>query len=177
MFVSITKKEENQILEFQQNKDGSESDTILIKPYQKFKIARKYAINKYIGCFDLSRYNLTQEYKEIYHSHWEYFAMRSPYWRERMNKFNIIPDAENYKIQFQDDRNDDNYDAFYEEYGYEPDEQSIETQDKSLLDIPQMEYNIWLDNCFPDTKPIIEFFKNKPDKSDDDKNNIYKFVW
>ena len=176
MFVSITKKEEKQILEFQQNNNDCDHQDTPLKPYEKFKIARKYAINKYVGCFDLARFNLSQEYKQIYRNHWEYFAMKSPYWRESMNKFNITPDAENYKIHFQDDPEDDKYEAFYEKYGYEPDEQSIETQDKSLLDIPEMEYNIWLENYFPDTEPIINFSKKKSDKSDDE-NNIYKFVW
>ena len=97
--------------------------------------------------------------------------MRSPYWREKMIPFDMKSDPENFKILFENDPNDDKYEAFYEKYGYEPDEQSLETQEKSILDIPEMEYKIWLDNCFPDTEPIIDV--SKKGRSD----SIVKFVW
>ena len=97
--------------------------------------------------------------------------MRSPYWREKMIPFDMKSDPENFKILFENDPNDDKYEAFYEKYGYEPDEQSLETQEKSILDIPEMEYKIWVDNCFPDTEPIIDV--SKKGKSD----SIVKFVW
>lgn len=173
MFVSITKKEENQISELPNDQDKPP------KPYEKLKIARQYTINKMVGCFDLARFNLSQEYKQFYHHNWEYFAMRSPYWYEKMTPFDVKSDPENLKIRFENDPDDDKYEAFYEKYGYEPDEQSLETQEKSLLDIPEMEYNIWLENCFPDTEPIIDVSKNKSEKSNasDNKDCILKFVW
>ena len=180
MFVSITTKEEDQILELDQNQSHSDGnndrDNTPLKPYEKLKIARQYAIDKSVGCFDLARFNLSQEYKQFYHHNWEYFAMRSPYWSEKMIRFDATSDPENFKIRFENDPDDEKYEAFYEKYGYEPDEQSLETQEKSVLDIPEMEYNIWLENCFPDVEPIIDVSKKKSDQFDD-KDNILKFVW
>ena len=170
MFVSITRKEEEHILQSEQED--------LIKPYKKFSLGRGYTVEKSVGCFQLARFNLSKDYKKLYCSHWEYFAMRSPYWQEKMKQFDITSDSENYKIIFQNDPDDEKYEAFYEKYGYEPDEQSCETQEKSLLEIPVMEYNIWLENCFPDVEPIIDISKKKSKKVEEGYyNNVLTFVW
>ena len=166
MFVSITQKEEDLISELPNHDQDKPS-----KPYEKLKSGRQYTINKTIGCFDLSRFNLSQEYKQFYYHNWEYFAVKEPILERKMIPFDVKSDPDNYKILFENDPNDDKYEAFYEKYGYEPDEQSLETQEKSILDIPEMEYKIWLDNCFPDTKPIIDISKKSKNDS------IVKLVW
>ena len=159
MFVSITQNEE-ELLKINQ------AD----KPYDLLKRNRIYRVNQNIGCFRLSRNNLTKEYNEIWYHHWEYFAYRSYYWREKFGKYNCEFNHETLKIMFPNDVSDNNYEDFYENYGYEPDEQSTEVQQQSLCEIPEIPYQIWLENCFPDTMPIIEL-QEKTESSN------FVFVW
>ncbi len=72
------------------------------------------------------------EYEKIknnYHYHWLYFASKSPVWSERIAQFHGILNENKREIEFQ---NDDYLESFYVLYGYEPDEQSIETQIKNI---------------------------------------------
>tara|TARA_B110000211_G_C14017265_1_gene525943 strand:- start:167 stop:1159 length:993 start_codon:yes stop_codon:yes gene_type:complete len=90
---------------------------------------RKYYIHDDIGKYPLARNNY-KNYKELYWYNWLYYAYRSPIWYRRINKYNIEIDDKNREIIF---KNEDEYDEFTEKYDYEPDEQTQETQDKSLL--------------------------------------------
>ena len=73
---------------------------------------------------------MDREGKDLNHCfwyHWEYYAYKSPLWKNRFDKCKIKINDEKKTINFKDE---DEYEEFYEEYGYEPDEQSkeIETQ-------------------------------------------------
>ena len=92
---------------------------------------RKYYIHDDIGKYPLARNNY-KNYKELYWYNWLYYAYRSPIWYRRINKYNIEIDDKNREIIF---KNEDEYDEFTEKYDYEPDEQTQETQDKSLLNL------------------------------------------
>ena len=46
-------------------------------------------------------------------------------------KCNGVIDAKNKKVEF----DDDDIDNFYDDYGYEPDEQKIEVENKTIQDI------------------------------------------
>ena len=168
MFVSITKKEEEIIL----NPELCIVDRNL-KPYEVLKFGRLYSINKTISCFELARTNITKEYKQLFNHHWEYFAFKSDIWKKRMESYSIVRNKQKLTISFQDDKNDNNYEKFYEKYGYEPDEQFMITQLKSVLDLPVLEHHIWIENCFPDSETIIDISKFKTlDKTDN-----FNFVW
>ena len=43
---------------------------------------------------------------------------------------------------------EDEYEEFYEEYGYEPDEQSKEVQEKSICKIERSNIKKWIDSIF-----------------------------
>lgn len=92
---------------------------------------RKYYIHGDIGKYPLARNNY-KNYKELYWYNWLYYAYRSPIWHGRIDKYNIEVDDKNREIIF---KNDDEYDEFTEKYDYEPDEQTQETQEKSLLQL------------------------------------------
>jgi len=102
-----------------------------IVPRKILRLAKIYAIDSYnyLSLFDLKRE--TQDIKTAYIYDWLYYASFSPLWRTRILKHNGVIDAKNKKVEF----DDDDIDEFYDEYGYEPDEQSKEVENKTIQDI------------------------------------------
>jgi len=68
------------------------------------------------------------EYHRVDHN-WVYFASFSPIWANRIAEYDGVVDNENCRVDFP---NDDCIERFYEEYGYEPDEQRMETLTKFM---------------------------------------------
>lgn len=100
-------------------------------PRKILPLAKIYAIDSYnyLSLFDLKRE--TQDIKTAYYYDWLYYASFSPLWRTRILKHNGVIDAENKKVEF----DDDDIDEFYDNYGYEPDEQSTEVENKTIQEI------------------------------------------
>tara|TARA_B110000967_G_C18878003_1_gene559496 strand:+ start:1482 stop:2318 length:837 start_codon:yes stop_codon:yes gene_type:complete len=71
---------------------------------------------------------------QIYRYHWLYYAYRSPVWKKRIDEYNGTPQLNSCKIIFE---NDDDLEQLCEQWGYDPDEQSIETQ-YSCIGIPNI---------------------------------------
>lgn len=108
--------------------------------YKTLACKRLYSISPHIGCFHLDRHNKDiPPYNHILWYHWEYFALSTPIWHDRFNKYNI--ETKEFEIIF---TNDDECEDFYDKYGYEPDEQSKETQEKSILNIRTTSITDWL---------------------------------
>ena len=63
----------------------------------------------------------------------------------RFFKYDICIDHDKKIISF---NNVDEEEEFYEEYGYEPDEQSKEIQEKSIIEIPNNKLDNWLNGIF-----------------------------
>ena len=102
-----------------------------VVPRKILRLAKIYAIDSYnyLSLFDLKRE--TQDIKTAYYYNWLYYASFSPLWRTRILKHNGVIDTENKKVEF----DDDDIDEFYDNYGYEPDEQSTEVENKTIQDI------------------------------------------
>ena len=100
-------------------------------PRKILRLAKIYAIdsNNYLSLFDLKREK--QDIKTAYYYDWLYYASYSPLWKSRILKHNGVIDAKNKKVEF----DDDDIDEFYDNYGYEPDEQSTEIENKTIQDI------------------------------------------
>ena len=100
-------------------------------PRKILRLAKIYAIDSdnYLSLFDLKREN--QDIKTAYYYDWLYYASFSPLWRTRILKHNGVIDQKNHKVEF----DDDDIDEFYDNYGYEPDEQSTEVENKTIQDI------------------------------------------
>lgn len=111
--------------------------------YKTLNFHRKYSISSHIGCFPLERFNYNLN--EMFWYHWEYFAYNAPLWKKRFDKFKIKINDEKKCIDFLDD---DELDEFYDQYNYEPDEQSLETQQKSTLLIKKKSYKKWINILF-----------------------------
>ena len=70
--------------------------------------------------------------QEMYWYHWVYYASFSPVWLDRITKCNGVLNHIDKKVDFIDD---DHLEEFYDQFGYEPDEQKRETQEKNIQPI------------------------------------------
>jgi hypothetical protein len=93
---------------------------------------------KHLSLFKLKRnkYNLNEAY--LYK--WEYHASFAPIWSHRIKQFGGYPDHMKQQVIFKEEPNDDLMQEFYELYGFEPDEQTLETQNKNIMKIEKI-YN------------------------------------
>jgi len=110
----------------------------ILPAYKILPLALIYHIDKYnyLSLFHLKREKI--DIKIVYREQWLYYASFSPLWKERIIKHNGFIDEQNKKIMFVEKENRNSYDneeAFYNEFGYEPDEQKIETQNKTIQEI------------------------------------------
>ena len=117
--------------------DLKEKDKRTILPARKIlPLAKIYSIDNdnYLSLFDLKREK--QDIKIAYYYNWIYHSSFSPLWRSRILKHCGRIDEKNKKIIFEEEEDsDDNEQAFYDEFGYEPDEQKIDIQNKTIQDI------------------------------------------
>jgi hypothetical protein len=88
-----------------------------------------------------------------YYHHWEYYAYFCPLWTQRFNRYDITIDNETEQIVFNDETQ---LEEFYTQYGYEPDEQSNETDSKRIIHMPTHNWKSWYESIFTQ-KPIYEF--------------------
>jgi|Laugresbdmm110sn_2_1035109.scaffolds.fasta_scaffold00068_9 hypothetical protein len=107
--------------------------------FYSYKILPKvciYSIDEenYLSLFALQRYSVNLY--TAYNKDWEYYASFSPVWNERITKYNGTINHETKKIDFPDD--DEDFDEFYNNFGYETDEQKMVTQNKSIQTIVQV---------------------------------------
>lgn len=95
-------------------------------------LAKVYSIDvdNYLSLFELKREK--QDIKTAYYYNWLYHASFSPLWKSRIAKYNGYVDEENKLIVFDEEIDIQN---FYDEYGYEPDEQSEDVENKTIQDI------------------------------------------
>lgn len=119
--------------------------------YKTLSFKRVFSIPKTISAFYLTR-ECIENINELIWNHWEYYAYKSPIWKERFDKYKIKIDEENKKIVFEDD---DELEDFYNQWGYEPDEQSQETINKRMFHMEENNWKKWYDNIFQN-KSIYE---------------------
>ena len=102
-----------------------------LPPRKILPLAKIYSIdsNNYLSLFELKREK--QDIKSAYYYGWLYCASFSPLWRNRIAKCHGVIDAKNKQVLF----DDDDIDGFYDEYGYEPDEQTATVENKTIQEI------------------------------------------
>ena len=141
----LTSEQEKMINDEEKLQPSTEPNKELVK-------YRKYAIDDDIGMehFFLSRFDSetsksSTEQNILKHNmyfHWEYYAFETPIWRERFNYYKAVQNHETKEVTFQ---TDDAAEEFYQKYGYEPDEQPKETDEKSTKDIEEINYREWIE--------------------------------
>jgi hypothetical protein len=112
--------------------------TPILPAYKILPLATIYYIDQYnyLSLFHLKRekYNIITAYREK----WLYYASFSPLWKERIVRHKGVIDEKTQTVIFEEKEQesiDENEQAFYNEFGYEPDEQKIETQNKTIQEI------------------------------------------
>jgi hypothetical protein len=97
--------------------------------YKLLRQVCKYKSNKdwlqVFGCVykDMDSKELLIKHRD----NWLYYASFTPLWEERINQYNGIIDYDKKEVKFEDD---DDFENFYELYGYDVDEQPFEVFDK-----------------------------------------------
>lgn len=105
------------------------------QPYKILSLGCLYSIDKYnyLSLFSISR-NYQKNPLNIYHYSWLYYSSFTPVWSKRILEYNGIINHESKSITFENYEDEEN---FYDNYGYEPDEQKIEVQHKNIQNIVQ----------------------------------------
>jgi hypothetical protein len=114
---------------------SSSNPTSMLPSLAAYKILPKalmYSIDEhnYLSLFALSREknNIVKAYRE----NWLYYASYSPIWQERISRYNGEINHTHKSVDFHDD---DLEEEFYQQYGYEPDEQTLNVQHKCIKPI------------------------------------------
>jgi hypothetical protein len=122
--------------------------------YKTLEIKRLYSVNPICSSFHLLR-ETVPDINTCYRFHWEFYAYSCPLWKERFQKYDISIDHENNKIVFNDDAE---MEEFYSQFGYDPDEQTCETENKRVVTMPEHNWKTWYDDIFQQTPtPLYTF--------------------
>lgn len=118
--------------------------TIIMPPTENWKLLRTaclYPIRKNVNELFGTYLPTPTTIAEIYKSNrWIYYAVRSPIWEDRVLEYDCILDNETQQVIFPCGEEDG--DAFYDHWGYEPDEQSQDTKLKLMGDDDEMQMTI-----------------------------------
>lgn len=104
-----------------------------MKPYRILDSACKFGVNEhgYLCLYQLKRYNM-ENLLDSYHNDWLFYASFSPIWLHKIQQRNGRIDYENKKICFEKEEDEQH---FYDQFNYEPDEQSCELKEKTISTI------------------------------------------
>jgi len=103
-----------------------------IPAYKILSTTTLYNIDKHctLSVFSLKRDKI--DIRNAYLNNWLYYASFTPIWLERICFYKGSVDHIKQKVIFE---TDDDEEEFYKYYGYEPDEQKVEVQNKSIQKI------------------------------------------
>jgi hypothetical protein len=155
IYMGSNDSEYNEIMKHNEPVPPSSNNNNQISKTLEYK--RAYAIHPMCSSFKLLRDSFENINNEFWY-HWEYHAYLTPIWYERFNKYDIIVDSEKKRIQFIDD---DELEDFYSQYGYYPDEQSTETQNKALSLMVDINWKDWYENTFQDKDKSLYNYKDE----------------
>lgn len=117
--------------------------TTNICPNNVLKKMNKYSIRKYANrLFDTELPN-QEDLNKIYRIHWLYYAYQCPIWKQRIDKYEVIVDDERFSIYF---KNENEEEEFYDNWGYDPEEQPEEVYISHIGLGNEYQYNI-MDFC------------------------------
>lgn len=108
-------------------------------------------IDDTIGCFKLARWhwNTHGDFVREQWFHWEYYAMGSPLWLNRLKTFGGFVNHSTKKIEFHTEKGEE---GFYDLYAYELDELPKEVQSMTMKPLLNTgDGSLWYQNVFGET--------------------------
>jgi hypothetical protein len=141
--------------EYIQPEIGEEPEPVLYKILENYC---KYGVNEigFLGAFQLKRPKDMKKVQELWRSKWLYYACGSPVWLERVESYGGSLDNEKNTVVFE---NEEQEDAFHDNFGLEPDEQKRETQEKIIPTIQDVKASEFYER-FKGEKGIYNISKN-----------------
>ena len=152
IYTSCTTDEHNKIMSHYNDPIPLSSKYNNKQIYKTLLYKRTYSITPLCSSFHLTRDSFENIYHELWYR-WEYHAYPTPLWMNRFNQHKIIVDDDKQAIEFLDD---DAMEEFYRQYGYEPDEQSVETQERGLYVLEENNWKHWYTTIFHDN-PMVSY--------------------
>lgn len=126
--------------------------------YHLLENKREFQIYPDIGSFNLPRFEQDESMETMYLYHWDYYAYNCPLWKERFNENKHRLNELTKEVEF---KNDIEQDRFYDMYGLDHDDQSIETQQCSTMNIEITHWFHWFSMCFKKKHVLIELDDQK----------------
>jgi hypothetical protein len=127
------------ISQFDNNNSQNIQPRKLLQEKCIYKIRKKYS-----SLFQTEKPTYDEQLEILNNEHrWLYYASFSPIWEERICYHNGTVDHENKKVVFE---NDNDLEAFFEIWGYEPDEQNITVKNNCIGEREEKEGSI-IDFC------------------------------
>jgi hypothetical protein len=123
LYVKVKEEEITRFKTVEGSKD-LRNDKLLKKVYQ-----HGIDTENYLSLFSSKR---DVALRDNYFYRWEYYASFSPLWADRIQRYHGNINHATKKIEFEDEEEEED---FYDHFNYEPDEQSLETQNKSIQPI------------------------------------------
>jgi hypothetical protein len=146
--------------------------------YNTLMHKRFVCVDDFVGSFELARFKWSthEEFiKELYFN-WEYYAMGSPIWLKRLEKFGGIINEKDKKIEFLSE-GEDGKEGFYEFYAYELDELPKEVQEMSMKQLRNTDGKAWYKYVFQENnlEDSIEALTIDDNDEDDDDDHIWRW--
>ena len=129
----------------------AKDDVVGYSRYKVLKDKRYFKISNKIGCFNKNRDDVIVfekrllDLNSIYWYYWLYFTQNTPLWSDRIKEYGGTYNSKNFTVCFPDD---DKFENFHEKFDLEPDEQTSECQNKSLIEIPEINISDWIREKF-----------------------------
>lgn len=129
IFVMMAEKD---IIEYKTVDDDKYEPRLILRNVCKYSPSGKSLISLFI--------NQTAEIKNTnnfdkWANDWLYYAAFSPIWKDRLDDYGGEQNHITKTVEFPDD---ENYEGFYESFGYEPDEQPISLKSRPLFIVSSM---------------------------------------
>jgi|688.fasta_scaffold248767_2 hypothetical protein len=140
-----------------------------IQPIYNTLMAKRFvSIDPSIGSFILARWqwHTHQEFINELWFHWEYYAMGSPLWLMRLEKFGGLVNHLTKKIEFSSEQGEED---FYNLYAYEFDELPKEVQAMSMNPIEKTDGKMWCNYVFQTD--------NDKDNDKDNDNDLWQWKY
>jgi hypothetical protein len=144
--------------------------------YDTLMHKRYVSIDDFVGSFELERFKWSthEEFINELYFHWEYYAMGSPLWLKRLQKFGGIINHNQRKIEFISEKGEE---GFYDLYAYELDELPKEVQEMSMKRVNNTDGKAWYRHVFHFLEDALADLTIADNDTIEEDDNIWKWKY